>query len=54
MEKEVSPLYSSGSANLNQTTSTAGIVTRLAIAEAALIEVEQRDRGLGRHHESIT
>lgn len=54
MKVEIAAFEAPGAAHFNQPTGPAGIVTRLAVAEAALIEVQQRDGKGGGGQGSIT
>ena len=52
MEKNVAPLDATRRANLDEATSTAGIVTGLAVAETALVKMQDCNRKLGRQESS--
>jgi hypothetical protein len=44
MEKEVASLDAAWRADFNQAACTARVVARLAVSEAALVEMQQRNR----------
>lgn len=54
MQVEIAPLHAARRADFDQASGTTRIVTRLAVAEAAFVEVQQGDGQGGRSQESIT